>query len=118
MTLLFLALIVSQKSYCQEVIGVTEELPGLVEVDGEIITGPVTEKIQQILKKAKIKENIQIYPWARSYELAKRNKNYFIFPIAKNAEREKLFLYSEEKLYWISTCLLFARTKLSKILLH
>lgn len=82
------------KSFSQEIIGVTEELPGMVEIDGNNLKGSVAQKVQKILKNLNIKENIQVYPWARSYELAKRNKNYFIFPIAKNAEREKHFYFA------------------------
>lgn len=83
----------NEKSFPHEIIGVTEELPGIIEVDGEKMKGLAIQKIRKVLKKLKIKENIQIYPWARSYELAKRNKNYFIFPIAKNTEREKYFKF-------------------------
>lgn len=80
-------------SYSQEIVGVTEELPGMIEVEGESLKGPVIQKVRKILNKLHIKENLQNYPWARSYELAKRNKNYFIFPMAKNAEREKYFIF-------------------------
>ncbi|WP_158997616.1 substrate-binding periplasmic protein [Pigmentibacter ruber] len=77
--------------YAQELIGFTEELPGLIELDGDQLKGPVIEKVRKIFKKAKLKENLKVYPWARSYEMAKREKNYFVFPMAKNSEREKYF---------------------------
>ena len=89
----FMLLFIQKNSYSQEIIGVTEELPGIVEVDGENLKGSAILKVKKILKKLKIKENLQVYPWARSYELAKRNKNYFIFPMAKNPEREKYFKF-------------------------
>lgn len=78
-------------TYAQELIGFTEELPGLIELEGENLKGPVVENVRKILKKANLKENLKVYPWARSYEMAKREKNYFIFPMAKNSEREKYF---------------------------
>ncbi|WGL59617.1 transporter substrate-binding domain-containing protein [Pigmentibacter sp. JX0631] len=77
--------------YGQELIGFTEELPGLIELDGDQLKGPIVDKVRKIFKKANLKENLKVYPWARSYEMAKREKNYFVFPMAKNAEREKYF---------------------------
>ncbi|KAB8040986.1 transporter substrate-binding domain-containing protein [Silvanigrella paludirubra] len=93
MTILILNFGLNKLSFSQDLTGFTEELPGLIEVDGETIKGPVVDKVRKILKKAKLKENIKAFPWARSYEMAKRNKNYFIFPMAKNVEREKHFKF-------------------------
>lgn len=80
-----------QFSNAQELVGFTEELPGLIELEGDNLKGPVVADVQKILKKANLKAHLKVYPWARSYEMAKREKNYFIFPMAKNAEREKHF---------------------------
>jgi polar amino acid transport system substrate-binding protein len=90
----FMLFFIHKNSFPQEIIGVTEELPGIIEVQGDTLKGIAIQKVRKILKKLKIKENIQVYPWARSYELAKRNKNYFIFPMAKNPEREKYFKFA------------------------
>lgn len=93
MTILILNFGLNKLSFSQDLTGFTEELPGLIEVDGETIKGPVIDKVRKILKKANLNENIKAFPWARSYEMAKRNKNYYIFPMAKNAEREKHFKF-------------------------
>jgi len=76
------------------VFGVSQELPGIIEEDdNEKIVGPLFERVQNALKKANLPENMAIYPWPRAYEMAKKNKNYYIFPIAKNEEREKHFIF-------------------------
>ena len=86
--MLLLNFIIPCISFAEQLTGFTEELPGLIEVNG-----PVVDKVRKILKKANLKEEIKVFPWARSYEMAKRNKNYFIFPMAKNPEREKHFKF-------------------------
>ncbi|APJ03578.1 substrate-binding periplasmic protein [Silvanigrella aquatica] len=79
--------------FAEVITGYTEELPGLVEIDGDNFKGTAIDKVKKIFKKANLKEEIQITPWARSYEMVKRKKNHFIFPMAKNAEREKHFKF-------------------------
>ncbi len=76
------------------VFGVSQELPGIIEEEDDAkIVGPLFERVQKALKKADLPENIALYPWPRAYEMAKKTKNYYIFPMAKNAEREKHFIF-------------------------
>lgn len=73
---------------------VTELAPPNQElVNGEVV-GEGTQFIRDIFAQAKLKPNIQMYPWARAYKVAKELKNTFIYSLARTAEREDLF-------YWI-----------------
>lgn len=55
-------------------------------------TGPATEIIREILKELEIEEyEIQVYPWARAYQLALEKENVLIFSIARIPQRENLF---------------------------
>nr|WP_247659589.1 transporter substrate-binding domain-containing protein [Pseudoalteromonas sp. MMG006] len=73
---------------------VTELAPPNQElVNGEVV-GEGTQFIRDIFAQAKLKPNIQMYPWARAYKVAKELKNTFIYSLARTEKREDLF-------YWI-----------------
>ena len=51
MTILILNFGLNKLSFSQDLTGFTEELPGLIEVDGETIKGPVIDKVRKRLNK-------------------------------------------------------------------
>ena len=53
--------------------------------------GFCTEIIQAILEELEIQDQIQTYPWARTYQIALKQKNTLIYTIARTPQREKLF---------------------------
>jgi len=61
-----------------------------VDLEGEV-SGISTEIITSVLKHAKIKFKIDIYPWQRSYSMALAQDNVLIYSIYRTQEREKLF---------------------------
>jgi polar amino acid transport system substrate-binding protein len=55
------------------------------------ISGIVTEKIKTIFDNSPIQYQINTYPWARSYYLAKNKPNVLIYSIYKTAQRTPYF---------------------------
>lgn len=79
----------------QKIQFVTEDLPPLqIERDNQPPTGALVELINLIIKEADIDAELAIYPWARSYELALKQPNTFIFSMLRSDERE-------DKFHWI-----------------
>lgn len=75
----------------QEIHVVTEDwAPYNYMKDGKII-GIGTEIVEATLEKAGVEGKIEIFPWARAYRKAQREKNVLIYSIVKNKEREHLF---------------------------
>jgi polar amino acid transport system substrate-binding protein len=76
----------------QEIQFLTEDLPPLqIENDNQVPTGALVELINLIIKDADIDAKLNIYPWARSYELALHKPNTFIFSMLRSDEREDKF---------------------------
>jgi len=71
---------------------VTEDLPPLqiLQKNGQI-TGVMVEVVEALLKKAMIDAKVEIFPWARSYQIAKEHKNTLIFSMFRDDSREKNF---------------------------
>ncbi|NQZ89644.1 MAG: transporter substrate-binding domain-containing protein [Colwellia sp.] len=61
-----------------------------VDSNGKL-TGKSTEVVTSILKHANITYEIGLYPWQRSYSIAKSQDNVLIYSIYRTAAREKFF---------------------------
>ena len=71
---------------------VTEHSPPYnYQLKNNKIVGIATEKIIKVLNEANIEYTLNIYPWARSYELALIQPNTLIYSIYRNKHREPLF---------------------------
>ncbi len=75
----------------QELTVVTEEYPPFNFTENGHVKGESTEIVRAALKKAGIKAEILVYPWARAYAMALNKENVLIYSIARTPEREKLF---------------------------
>ena len=76
----------------QKVLFVTEDLPPLqIEQATKPPKGALIELVNLIITEANIDATIEIFPWARSYELALNQPNTFIFSMLRSEEREKKF---------------------------
>ena len=82
---------VASNSYAEKIILYTEEFPPFNMTEKGKITGVSTEVVQAVMKNAGISYKIQSYPWARTYKLAQKGKNSFIYSISRRTKREKLF---------------------------
>jgi polar amino acid transport system substrate-binding protein len=74
---------------------VTENLPPYQMLEAGKITGFATEIITQVMKEANFNYQIKIYPWSRSYNYAQKKQNTCIYSIARIAERENLFQWTQ-----------------------
>jgi len=87
---------------------VTEDWPPYsYRLDNGDIGGIATEKIKQVLAKADIPYTLNLYPWARSYEMALTQKNVLVYSIYRHDKREPLFhwlcpLLPKVKLYFFA----------------
>jgi len=70
---------------------VTETSP-FAYAEGDRVGGPATARLELILRSAGIDDyRIDIYPWARAYDLALKQPNVLIYLIARTPEREQQF---------------------------
>ncbi|OUR60915.1 hypothetical protein A9Q74_11520 [Colwellia sp. 39_35_sub15_T18] len=85
-------LLLSSTTTSQSLRVVTEDLPPLqiLQKNGQI-TGVMVEVVETLLKKAAIDGKVEIFPWARSYQIAKEHKNTLIFSMFRDESREQKF---------------------------
>jgi polar amino acid transport system substrate-binding protein len=69
---------------------VTDDWPPFI-LDGKKVSGLVTKNVREILKYTDIKYSITVYPWARSFHLAKTKPNILIYSIYRTKQRESQF---------------------------
>ncbi|HSG53624.1 MAG TPA: transporter substrate-binding domain-containing protein [Rheinheimera sp.] len=75
---------------------VTELSPPHQTINDGVVSGLSTELVLAILQKANITASISMYPWARSFHIAKTQPNVLIYNMARTPEREQEF-------HWIGT---------------
>jgi len=93
-TLLFFVVLQWQFSYAAEhkLSIVTEHSPPYQELNkNSEVVGFTTEIIKAALAHTSIDYDIKIFPWSRTYAMAKKNKNTCVYLIGRNKEREQLF---------------------------
>lgn len=88
------AMLVGSFSYSQPLRVVTEQLPPLhfVEKDGSI-SGAMVDVVNLLLSKANLDSNIELLPWARSYQISLSRKNTLIFSMLRGKSREDKFVW-------------------------
>ncbi|WP_085300317.1 substrate-binding periplasmic protein [Cognaticolwellia mytili] len=92
-------------TFAQQLRIVSEEVPPLQMFDANHQpTGAMVEVVNAMLKKAQLVTDINIYPWARSYQLALSEKNTIIFSLFRDTKREKKFHWIG-KLYTVKSYL-------------
>lgn len=75
---------------------VTELSPPHQTLQQGEVAGLSTELVKDILASAGLAVSIELYPWARSFRIAKSQPNVLIYNMARTAEREAQF-------HWIGT---------------
>lgn len=70
----------------------TEDYPpfNLKGSDGKV-AGISTDIVQEALKRAGLTASIQLLPWERALDMAKKQPDVCVYSAVRNAEREKLF---------------------------
>ena len=79
---------------------VTSEFPPYSYSAGGSAEGIAVEKVRSLLDGAGLDSQIDVYPWARAYEVSMREPNVLIFLIARTPEREASF-------HWIGSLIDF-----------
>ena len=95
-SLLAWALLVPLHPWAQTVQVVTETTPFVFMQDGKI-AGPATEVVKKTLQLAGIKDyRLNMYPWARAYNMALNEPNVLIYLVGRSHEREAKFQWVGE----------------------
>jgi polar amino acid transport system substrate-binding protein len=69
----------------------TEENPPLNYTEGKKLTGMATDVVQEMLKRAKIKPEIEVMAWDKAYEKAQADKETCLYATARLPNRENAF---------------------------
>ena len=87
----FVFLVLVQPAMSAQLTILTENLPPLNYLkDGELV-GPSVEIVKEIQRRIGSSEPIQVYPWARAYQMALEEENVVLFGMTHSKEREDLF---------------------------
>ena len=90
------ALLAPLSPWAQTVQVVTETTPFVFMQDGKI-AGPATDVLEKTLQLAGIKDyRLNLYPWARAYDMALNDANVLIYLVARTPEREAKFQWVGE----------------------
>jgi len=86
----------------------TENLPPYQIVkNGKLTGGSAFKKVEQVMQATGLEFHFQILPWARAYQMARKDPQVLIFSLARTQQREKHFLWlvplSEPKAYYFSS---------------
>jgi polar amino acid transport system substrate-binding protein len=76
---------------CEDLTILTENLPPLNYVENGVLVGPSVDIVKHIQKSVGSKEEIQVYPWARAYQMALNEKNIILFGMTYTKFREDKF---------------------------
>ena len=69
----------------------TEDLPPLNYLKDGVLAGPSVEMVKEIQRRIGSREEIQVYPWARAYQIALEEENVVLFGMSHTSAREKKF---------------------------
>jgi len=101
----------SIKLFAVELKFVTEDLPPLqYNNHGQPATGAMVELVRLLLKESQLSGSIYIYPWARSYQMARNDANTIIFSMFRSVDREKHFQWIG-KIYSIDSYLVALKSR-------
>lgn len=69
----------------------TEDLPPLNYVHDGVLVGPSVEMVQEVQRRIGSREAIEVYPWARAYQIALEDENVVLFGVSHTPARENKF---------------------------
>jgi len=69
----------------------TENLPPLNYVENGALVGPSVEIVKEIQQRIGSEEPIEVYPWARAYQMALEEENVILFGMTYTQDRSTLF---------------------------
>ncbi len=96
--LAILLIVVANGAAAQALQVVTEDTSYSYLENGDV-GGPATRVVRAVLERAGIRDyQLNLYPWARAYEMATSQANVLIYLIARTPEREQRFKWAAELL--------------------
>jgi polar amino acid transport system substrate-binding protein len=76
----------------EDITYMTEDYPPSNYIENGVLKGVAVDVLKAVWKKINSKEmHIQLYHWARGYQLALTKPNTMLFAMTRSPEREKLF---------------------------
>ena len=69
----------------------TENLPPLNYLKGDVLVGPSVEIVREIQRRVGSHEQIEVYPWARAYKTALEEENVVLFSMTYTEDRHDKF---------------------------
>lgn len=91
-TLLFL--LMPQTLLSAKLTILTENLPPLNFIKDDVLIGPAVDIVTEIQRRLGNHDQIQVYPWARAYNMASEEENIVLFGMARTDVRN-------DKFHWI-----------------
>jgi len=89
---IFVVIFVCHPCHAQSIRIVTEDLPPFQVLNSDqSVNGAMVEVVELLLQEAQFEAKIEIYPWARSYQLALNEPNTIIFSLLRDKMRENNF---------------------------
>lgn len=70
---------------------ITEDYPPLNYIEDNVVRGPSVEVVYAIQEKLGTSQTVQVYPWARGYQMATDTVNTALFSTSRTQARETLF---------------------------
>ena len=80
-----------QPAMSGELIILTENLPPLNYLKDSVLVGPSVEIVKEIQRRVGSHEEIKVYPWARAYKMALKDKNVVLFGTTHTKVRHDKF---------------------------
>lgn len=71
--------------------GMTEDFVPFNYLENNEIQGYATEVVREAFKRADLKTQLTLWPWARAYSAALNKKKHYVFSTSRSEDREKLF---------------------------
>ncbi len=90
---LTLLLFLSGPTWAQQLVLTTEDYPpfNMLVSGGSEIVGISTEKVRELMRRAKEPYTIKLFPWNRAYQMGRSEPRTCVFSTTRTPEREPLF---------------------------
>lgn len=90
---LLLFLLVVGPTQAQQLVLTTEDYPpfNMMVSGGSEIVGISTEKVRELMRRAKEPYTIKLFPWNRAYQMGRAEPRTCVFSTTRTPEREPLF---------------------------
>lgn len=88
MTMCLIGVLSLSNGFAEEIRVITHDLSPYSYVENEEITGLAVEIVKTMMKETGIQSKIEMFPWARAWEITKREPNVLVFVLTRATERD------------------------------